>query len=324
MIERDFISKHLVDPDLLGGLDLIPDLNIKSDADVVRLRAMFTPPDFPPEVFRAERVDYSEKTFTSDPGAPDVRVLVYSPKRRSEPTPVLLWFHGGGYVFAGPELNSPLCCEIADIVNCCVISVDYRVAPETPWPGALEDASIALNWIYANAESLNIDPSRIAVGGDSAGGGLAAALAQFTRDTKGPAICFQLLNAPMLDDRTAVKANVDSLVGEFVWQPDTNRYCWGAYLGATPGSQDISAHAAPARATDFSNLPPAFISVGALDLFLDENITYTRNLIRAGVPTQLAIVPGAYHGFEIVAHAPIVRDILSTRLTALKKAFAIR
>jgi triacylglycerol lipase len=240
-------------------------------------------------------------------GAIEVRVFTPVGGDEALAHPALLHLHAGGYVvgsaFGNDAAQAALCAELA----CVIASVEYRLAPEFPHPAPVEDAYAALKWLHGEAAALRVDPARIAVGGESAGGGLAAALALLARDRGEVPIVFQHLIYPMLDDRT-VLAEPHPFAGEFIWSPEQNRFGWAALLGGEPGGPDVSPYAAPARATDLSGLPPAFISVGALDLFVEEDMEYARRLIRAGVPTELHVFPGAFHAFDIVptARAAIV------------------
>jgi acetyl esterase/lipase len=199
--------------------------------------------------------------------------------------------------------------------------VEYRLAPETVAPGALEDCYAALRWLHTAADEISVDRTRIAIGGESAGGGLAAALALLARDRGELPICFQLLIYPMLDDRTVTAEARNPFTGQFVWTPSANRFGWTALLGHEPGVADVSPYAAAARASDLSGLPPAYICVGALDLFVDEDIAYAKRLLRAGVPTELHIFPGAYHAFEMAVDAAVTVAAQRERRTALARAF---
>jgi triacylglycerol lipase len=203
--------------------------------------------------------------------------------------------------------------------------VDYRLAPETPWPGSLHDNYAALCWLAGNAGELGVDPTRIALFGGSAGGGHAAALALHARnmarvDKNAPAICFQLIDYPMLDDRTCADPEPHPYAGEFVWTPELNHFGWKALLGTDPGSDGVHETAAPARAEDLTGLPPAYISIGALDLFLDESLEYTRRLARAGVPVELHVIPGAFHGSGLMQDAPQSKLAADLRMQALARA----
>jgi triacylglycerol lipase len=179
--------------------------------------------------------------------------------------------------------------------------------------------------MHDNAAELSIDPARIALSGESAGGGHAAALALYARDMArknggGPAICFLLLDAPMLDDRTAASPDPHPHVGHFIWTPDKNAFGWSALLGVEAGGPDVPAAAVPARAADLTDLPPTFIDVGALDLFLEEDMEFVRRLTRAGVPAELHVIPGAYHGFDLAQDSPQVKLANALRQGALSRA----
>jgi triacylglycerol lipase len=175
------------------------------------------------------------------------------------------------------------------------VSVEYRLSPETPYPGPLEDCYTGLSWVFANAESLGVDPSRIGISGASAGGGLAAALALLVRDRGEMDLGFQCLIYPMIDDRQITASSGWDVP---IWSPANNTFGWRSYLGELYGSPEVPPYAAPPRATDLSGLPPAFVCVGTLDGFCDEDIDYAARLIDAGVPTELHVYPGAPHGFD--------------------------
>jgi triacylglycerol lipase len=184
----------------------------------------------------------------------------------------------------------------------------------------VEDCYAALAWVYANAEALGADTARIGVMGESAGGGLAAALALLARDRGDYPLAFQHLMYPMIDDRTCVDPDPHPFVGEYIWTAHNNAFGWRALLGVEPGSEGVSPYAAAARAEDLSRLPPTFISTGALDLFLEENLEYARRLMRAGVPTELHVYPGGYHGFDIAPDAEVSKNARRNRMAALAKA----
>jgi acetyl esterase/lipase len=202
----------------------------------------------------------------------------------------------------GDDLLFDRWCTAFDLVG---VSVEYRLAPETPYPGPLEDCYAGLQWVEAHAADLGIDASRIGIGGASAGGGLAAGLCLLTRDRGGAAPAFQLLVYPMIDDRqiTPSSAWLDP-----IWPPSANAFGWGAYLGEARGGPDVPIYAAAARAQELRGLPPTLISVGALDGFSDEDIDYAVRLRHAGVPVELHVYPGAPHGFNgLVPGAAISR-----------------
>ncbi len=212
------------------------------------------------------------------------------------PHPCLLWLHGGGYVMGSPLIDAARMQQWAAELDCVTVSVDYRLAPEHPFPAAHDDARAALEWVLATAEVLGIDRDRVVVGGASAGGGLAAALALAARDL-GLALAGQLLFYPMLDDRQCTESSQWETA---VWSPRHNAFGWSAYLGPLTGGA-VPPHAAPARAEDLRGLAPALVIVGGADGFLDEDVSYATALTHAGVPADLRVVAGAPHGFDLMA-----------------------
>jgi Esterase/lipase len=315
-------TRHLVDPELVALLDQIPATVLTAEILVptrAKMAAMISQaaanlPQFP-------GLSVSERFIPGPEGAPDVRVLVYLPTSVQGPFPTLLWLHGGGYIMGSADAEDLTVKSIVSALGCAAVSVDYRLAPETPHPGPVEDCYAALQWLSTHADELDIDPNRIAAGGSSAGGGLAAALALLTRDRGEVPLAFQFLLAPMLDDRTCTLAKPHPYTGEFIWTPEANRFGWTSLLGQEPGGADVSPYAAAARAEHLEGLPATFLYVGALDLFLEEDLEYTRRLMRAGVPTELHVYPGAYHGFRMVADAQVTQTAERDLLAALKRAF---
>ena len=221
-----------------------------------------------------------------------VGVRLFRPKGRHGPGPALLWIHGGGYVIGTAAQDDVLCRRFAAELGATVASVDYRLAPEHPYPAPLEDCYAALTWL---AKLPAVDPARVAVGGASAGGGLAASLVQHAHDRGEVALAAQLLVYPMLDDRTVDRDGLDH-PGQRLWNQSSNKFGWSAYLG--DADRDV---AVPARRSDLRGLPPAWIGVGALDLFHDEDLDYAERLRAAGVPCEVEVVDGAFHGFDGVA-----------------------
>lgn len=247
-------------------------------------------------------------------GDRNVRVVIYESEHRARPSGALLWIHGGGLVMGTPEQGEGLCSRLATELGIMVVSVDYRLAPEHPFPAGLDDCYAALGWVHRNADILGIDPTRLAVGGDSAGGGLAASLAQVVLDRGGPKLCFQLLQYPMLDDRTALRSGLDGLV----WTMRSNRWAWRSYLGHALTAPEHRPFASPSRRTDLDGLPPAWIGVGSVDLFYDECVDYAARLEAAGVPCDLHIEPGMYHGAETLRpKAPAMIAFLDRLVAAL-------
>lgn len=252
-------------------------------------------------------------------GAPPLRVLVIAPQAVNINRLGILHIHGGGYIMGSPEQSLPLTRPTSARQNCVVVSVDYRLSPETAFPGPLDDCFAALTWMARHAGELGINPRHIGVMGDSAGAGLAAGLALLARDRGGPALAFQNLMYPMLDDRTVVETEPNPVTGEFIWTRDSNSFGWRSFLGAEPGGAEISPYAAAARAPDLRGLPPTWIGVGTLDLFLDENLEYARRLIRAGVPVELNVYPGGFHGFNGDPTAEVARRARKQRQAFLSR-----
>lgn len=262
-----------------------------------------------------------ERTVPGPEGAPPLGLRVYRPRALAAPSPALLWTHGGGYLFGSPVQDEQGSIEFARELGITVVALRYRKAPGHTAPAPVEDAYAALSWTVDNAELLGVDPDRIAIGGASAGGGITAALALMCRDRGGPGPLFQLLVYPMLDDRTTLRTDLDGL-GARMWSVASNQYAWRAYLGEEPGGERVSPYAAPARQEDLSGLPPAWIGVGTLDLFHDEDLAYAERLQAAGVPCRTTVVPGAFHGFDTVfPRADVVREFRRTQTEALRSAF---
>lgn len=224
------------------------------------------------------------------------RARVYEPAARRT-SGALLWIHGGGLLFGDAKQDERICAETARDVGVTVVSVNYRVAPEHPFPAAHDDVLAAWRWLLANAASLGVDPAQIIVGGESAGGGLAAALVHRIHDDGGTQPVGQWLFAPMIDDSTAADRSLDD-VDHWVWNNRLNRMGWSGYLPGTYGTAAVPEYAAAARRPDLSGLAPAYLAVGDIELFSAENVEYARRLERAGVPTTLDVVAGAPHGFE--------------------------
>lgn len=305
----------LVDPELLPALKAFKTQTFNQSILAASRKAPFAPPLPAP----APQPVYRKVPGAS--GAPDVRIVILDPAPGQKHRPLFLHTHGGGYITPNPNLV-PFLQRIAMDCKCVVISVDYRLAPETRFPGPLDDNYAGLRWAYQNADSLGIDRARIAVGGESAGGGHAAALAIHARDLGQVPVVFQLLIYPMLDDRTGSTRPVPPTIGQFVWNAGSNRFGWTSLLGVPAGSAKVPAGSVPARVENLAGLPPAFLGVGSIDLFVDEDIEYARRLINAGVSTELLVVPGAYHGFDIlVPEVKVSRQFTETWKAALRGAF---
>jgi acetyl esterase/lipase len=306
----------LVDPVFLPALTQFPAVDLSAEI----VRKFRQSPSMPPLSGPAPRP--MERHIPGPPGAPEVRLWVVDRAPAEKSKPVLLHMHGGGFMMPDPWLL-PRLQGIATDCHCVVVSVDYRLAPETRYPGSLEDNYAALKWVHAHAAELGIDRSRIAVGGESAGGGHAASLAIHARDRNEVPIVFQLLIYPGLDDRTGSTRPAPPAVGHFMWNASANRLAWSSLLGVPAGSSRVPAAAVPARVASVAGLPPAWIGVGALDLFVEEDMEYARRLVHAGVATELLVVRGAFHGFDLVVpDSEASKQFSASWKTALRKAFA--
>ncbi len=307
----------MVDPELLPAIKSHPAFTFSAD-NLAAARNWPPKPPLPPPSPQP-----FERRIPGASGAPEIRLVIVDPAPGAKGRPAFMHIHGGGYIagIAGQEM--PFLQSLAQKCGCLVVSVDYRLAPETRFPGSLEDNYTALKWIYANSGELGADRKRIAIGGESAGGGHAAMLAIAARDRKEIPVCFQMLIYPMLDDRTGSTRTVPSYIGRFIWNAGSNRFGWSSLLGEPAGSATVPAGSVPARVDNLAGLPPAFISVGALDLFVDEDVEYARRLINAGVATELHVIPGAYHGYDlIVPEAAVSKRFTESWSGALNRAFA--
>ena len=307
----------LVDPGLLGALkSFMTGDFVMSAKNLAQVRKSSVPTS-PTRATPCE-----QRAVPGAKGAPDVRVFVINAAASDRKRPAILHIHGGGFVAGIAAEGISALQQVALDHDCVIVTVDYRLAPETPFPGSLEDNYAALKWLYNSAGSLGVDTSRIAVMGLSAGGGHAAMLTIAARDRGEVPIAFQLLSYPMLDDRTGSSRPVPPYIGAYIWVPASNRFGWSSLLGVPAGSRIVPAGAVPARVENLTGLPPAFIGVGSIDLFVDEDVDYARRLIDSGVPTELRVVPGAYHGFDLFApEAPVSKAYRATCNAALARAF---
>lgn len=292
-------SLHLVDVELRPLIDAWPVVTVTADnlAEIRERRLPLPDAELP-------GVTLERRLVSGPQGAADIMLHIYAPEGATGSLPCIYHIHGGGFVSGAAGDLEPLHKALVSELGCSLISVDYRLAPETVFPGAIEDCYAGLVYVFANADQLGVDPARIGLMGESAGGGLAAALALLVRDRREYALAFQHLIYPMIDDRTCI-ADPHPFAGEFVWTGQSNQFGWAALLGQDPGGEHVSPYAAAARADDLAGLPPTFISVGALDLFLEENMEFARRLMRAGVATELHVWPGGFHGFDMMPDAAI-------------------
>ncbi|MHA6720210.1 alpha/beta hydrolase [Sphingomonas sp. RS6] len=288
-----------VDPELRDGARQVMGFPLPDPIDhaaVLRMRAGAPPPAAP---LAAPAI--AVHPLPASEHRPASSVAVIGARPGATPRPAVLHIHGGGFIVGRPQDTYVTSQRLAAELDCVVVEADYRLSPETRFPGPMKDCYAALVWLHANADRLGVDRQRIAIMGESAGGGLAAMVALAARDRGHIALCCQILIYPMLDDRTGSTRPVPPFIGTIGWNAPSNRYGWSAFLGVPAGSVQVPAGAVPARAATLAGLPPTFIGVGAIDLFVGEDIAYAQRLIDAGVRTDLTVVPGAYHGFDFLA-----------------------
>ncbi len=310
-----------LDPEHRAALDLAPDgmLDLR---DIGKARALTA------ELLAAasarqpvvEDVEVRDERI-SRPGGVSTGVRIYRPAGLPGQAPALLYIHGGGMVLGEVSHFDAQCAEMAAGAGCVVASVDYRLAPEHPYPAGLEDCYAAASWLHRESEVLGIDHRRIAIGGTSAGGGLAAGLALLARDRGEFAVLFQFLEAPMLDHRN-VTASSHYMTHPKVWNREANETAWNAYLGPDGHATGVPGYASPAIADDLVGLPPVYLCVSALDLFVDECIAYAARLISADVAVELHVYPNGFHGSpRALPSAPISRRWRLDVSAALERAF---
>jgi triacylglycerol lipase len=287
-------SERLIDAQLLGILQQMPSLETTADTLQVMRDALSAWKLPAPE---AAEVACEERFIETGVGR-HIRILVYTPKVAT-PTGGLLWIHGGGMVMGAPEMNDAPNRYLAQQAGCIVIAIAYRLAPEEPYPAGLEDCYEVFQWMDKQAPTLCIPRDRIAVAGESGGGALCAGLSLLARDRGNTPPSAQFLMFPMLDDRTGTSVDPTPMPfsGEFAWHRSSNRFCWDAVLGNSVTESAVPGYASPGRAETLSGLPPTFLSVGDVDLFIGEDLRFAQQLIRDGVSTELHVYPGAAHGF---------------------------
>jgi acetyl esterase/lipase len=242
-------------------------------------------------------INYEQK-WISRPDGSEMRVCIYSPKSPKDNVPGLLWIHGGGYALGVPEQSEPFIKRFVDAGNCIVVSPDYRHSIDHPYPAAFDDCWTALLWLRDHCDDYKIRSDQLMVGGDSAGGGLTAALSLYARDKNEVAIAFQMPLYPMLDDRMNTESAKDNDAP--VWNSKTNYLAWKLYLGDLFETDNAPVYAAPARASDFTNLPPTLSFVGNIEPFRDETIIYMNKLRESGVLTFFEIYEGCFHAFDVI------------------------
>ncbi|WP_249660784.1 alpha/beta hydrolase [Lysinibacillus fusiformis] len=272
-------------------------------------------------------LEESELVFTTNRTIPrgdggEMLVKIYEPvKRSNDKLPAMLWIHGGGFVMGHPDMDDLLCERFVQTANCVVVSVDYRLAPEHPYPAAIEDCYAGLVWMTAEAPSLGIDVKRVAIAGASGGGGLTAALALMARDKGGPAIIFQMPLYPMLDNRNETPSSYEITDSHATWNRTNNLTAWRMYLGEEQDTHGLSPYAVPSRADNLAGLPPTYTCIGQLDLFRDETLDYVARLAQAGVDVEMNLYPGSFHCFDVfVPDAEISQRASQNYLDAMARA----
>jgi acetyl esterase len=315
---------YILDPELAAVASALPDvdlLDLPAAREAERRLIAHLP------VYRPETpLTVSDRLVPGPAGAPDVAVRVYAPGDRTGPLPALLYLHGGAFVLGGLGLADPGARSLADRAGVVVVSVAYRLAPEHPYPAGLEDCHAALEWLAAEGPALGVDTGRIGVLGESAGGGLAAALTLLARDRGGPRPAAQFLDAPTVDDRLGTPSMRD-LTDTPGWRAANSPHSWRYYLRGTaePGAPDVPVHAAPARAEagDLIGLPPAYITAYQVDPTRDEGLDYARLLIRAGVPTEVHHYGGAFHVAHLVPGTAIGKRMTGDRVAAVRRLLGV-
>lgn len=312
-------SMDFVNPELRPGLQrasqFLAGLTY-NDASLSRLRQLMRAWDSP-----LDAPAVTEHVIPGAKGDPNVTVYVTGISIGAS-RPAILHIHGGGFIAFRARDSLRAIQDMALTHNCVVVTVDYRLAPETRFPGPLEDVYATLRWIYQNAKDLGVDPQRIAVKGESAGATYGALLAIAVRDRREFSLCLQTLLYPTLDDRTGSVRHLPEQFGKYVWNPPANQYAWACLLGVAAGSRYVPENAVPARVKDLSGFAPAFIGVGSIDLFVFENMEYARRLMMAGNAVELVVVPGAYHGFDVLApEASVTRQFATAWNQAMRRAF---
>jgi acetyl esterase/lipase len=310
----------VVNPEFRGALRKLPEqgrFGVITRANLPKLRAMVN--DFATPVRRVPQVVKRViPGFDKDPNVP-IYVIGAEP---GAVKPAVLHIHGGGFIAGSARGNIGLTQRIAAGCDCVVVAPEYRLAPETPFPGPLNDNYAALLWMYAHAREVGVDPDRIAVMGESAGGGLAAMLAIAARNRRQVPIVLQVLIYPMLDDRTGSTHSVPGFMGQFIWTRQNNRFGWSAFLGEPAGSVSVPPGSVPARVRNLAGLPPAYIGVGSIDLFANEDIEYAKRLMDSAVPTELLVIPGGFHAFDFIApDALLSKEFTHAWQNALRRAF---
>ncbi len=323
-IEKESVlPERVYDPEIAPIVPMLPTETDWSDLDAARAQMLEMVNLAPASPDAEAGVVHEDRVVPGPAGEPDVPVRVYRPEgTRSEDTlPAVLYIHGGGFCFGSIEFEHLGAVATTRSVGAVVVSVEYRLAPEHPFPAGVEDCYAALEWLDREADALGVDRDRVAVMGQSAGGGLSAGVALMARDRGGPKLCFQVLGIPELDHRLETPSMRD-FVDTPLWNRPNAIQSWRCYLGEDPG--EVSPYASPSIADDLSGLPPAFVSTMEFDPLRDEGIEYALRLLQAGVATELHQYPGTFHGSALVAGAAVSQRAQTDMMGALERALAKR
>jgi len=322
-MEREIDPMSLVAPEFRAAAAEIAAQEAGSAPPTLASIAEIRNSPFFAEVEPLPDVDHFERHAPVGHGHPDVLLYVIN-ARPGGKRPAILHTHGGGQIAGAAKNEVRRLQALARQLDCVVVTVEYRLAPEATFEASIEDNYAGLRWLHSHAAELGVDAQRIAVFGESAGGGHAAILANLATDRGEFPVAFQCLIYPMLDDRTGSTRRTPDYIGQYAWSADWNRLGWGCFLGMPPGGEDTPAVAAPSRRKDLRSLPPAFIGVGSVDLFVEEDIEYAARLIGAGVPTELIVVPGGFHGFDIFApETALAQAFERAKLDALRRGLGL-
>jgi len=324
LVQQPENMSYAIDAELLPWLDMLPSTYLSDFESLKEHRAQISGmvtqlPGYEPE----RPLEIREEFVPGPDGAPDVKVRIYAPAGRDGTSPGLLYIHGGGFVLGDLEISDAATKSYADKLGVVVVSVDYRLAPEHPFPAPVEDCYAALAWMANKATELGIDPDRIGIAGESAGGGLAAGVTLLARDRGGPALVFQYLGVPELDDRLETPS-MTAYVDTPLWNRPNAVFSWKSYLGdIEPGSPDVPVYAAPARLTDFTGLPPAVVTACQFDPLRDEDIAYAQGLMRAGIPVELRHYSATFHGSGMITEAAVTKRMQADALEDLRRGLRV-
>ncbi|MBA4026365.1 MAG: esterase [Gordonia sp.] len=312
-----------MDPEFAAAITMLPNIDF---SDLTTARTTFDAlTDSLVADLSYDGVNVREIAVPGLDNDPDITIRFFTPENAHTSLAALLWIHGGGFAVGAAVLSDPYCIDVVRELGCAVASVEYRLAPETPFPGPLNDCYAALTYVHAHADELGIDPERIAVGGQSAGGGLAAGTVLKARDEGIVPVAFQLLEIPELDDRLTT-ASMTKFVDTPMWHRPNAILSWQYYLGESYSEQDardVSIYAAPARATDLTRLPPTYLCTMELDPLRDEGIDYALRLLHAGISVELHSFPGTFHGSALVPTAEVTQRGHTEKLNALRRGLRI-